>query len=898
MSHPFSTGESRLLSYTLQDFNSTEAQNRLNAANIAAARQANLDAQRAQEASVGALNTAAQTKVADLNKFEQDKYNYAVSQGNTYDPKIYSPTSFSRTGSVGVGNADTGITQRAGTQIVGNSGLQADGTYANTTTVDNLIQTNPSAPKILTSSGQLDQSLIERLRGQGKSDAEIRTIIADPARLASIQQTMSNTGLPSTARTQAAPPSLDQQAENYARSVVPTPNPYAPGAAEAKVAYETAVQNAKNAFYTKTSIDQNNANNAKKTAQEHATQGAASGASTAATQGKSDTAQATIPPTPQDLQHQKEVSTANAALQMMNVPPEAQGVVGAIKSIIDGMGVVPVGQEKTFGQFMKESDIGSFNDAITQTLDQARSDAKTYEKHVEDGLRKQQEDQIKYNTMKEESIQEQLVFAQNKAERDQADTDKKTQDQMTIALALRGGFGSSDGNQQIVEARNKGEQALIDLGKEFAFKRKDASIEFTKLTNDAFNNYTSAFLQANDNLTNRLSNLTLQDISNKQAKASALKGAYKDYMDEIKTGRKDAANLLLKAEEFVAKTTNELRDDKRAQEQLGWKRLEDGITKYGSFMPQGIIDSISKQLPGLDVANIAKTMTLAEMKQFKLKGQGDSGGYTFNPSQFSPTGQPPTFEKFVSDKENAFMSQQANPLMSSVDPKKNFDRSPAAMADYKKEWNTKYQAAVSLNPTEITRRFDRKVMTLTGKPLTTAKSLFNAAMNAGDLAYASQIADNTGDDVDTTTARDFTAALGSRQDIHKMSSLINEFGAMGPLTGRLRNLDPLDDRAVRFKQLITEAVPALARGTFHEVGVLTDTDRDTYTSVVGNPKLTTGQAIQAFNDLQDKIDRNMQNQIQIWDASRKSVGGFKEIYNNLPTLEKPKNYLDSLPSPQ
>ncbi len=99
----------------------------------------------------------------------------------------------------------------------------------------------------------------------------------------------------------------------------------------------------------------------------------------------------------------------------------------------------------------------------------------------------------------------------------------------------------------------------------------------------------------------------------------------------------------------------------------------------------------------------------------------------------------------------------------------------------------------------------------------------------------------------------------------------------------------MDDKAVQFKRYITEVVPGLARGIFLEVGVLTDDDVNRYATTIGNPNLTVGQAKQAFDDLKEIIDQRMQAQINVWDANRKAVGGFKQLYN-----QKPLNVQDAL----
>ncbi len=124
---------------------------------------------------------------------------------------------------------------------------------------------------------------------------------------------------------------------------------------------------------------------------------------------------------------------------------------------------------------------------------------------------------------------------------------------------------------------------------------------------------------------------------------------------------------------------------------------------------------------------------------------------------------------------------------------KTFDRSTKAMADYKKEYDTKYETAVSLNPSEIQKKFARKAATLSGPSRKYSEGIFNEAMANKDYAYAAQIADDTGDDVDPTSSTQFTNALTTRMTVNKMAGLIDDFGAMVP---------PQDDYAILTQWMI------------------------------------------------------------------------------------------------
>lgn len=151
------------------------------------------------------------------------------------------------------------------------------------------------------------------------------------------------------------------------------------------------------------------------------------------------------------------------------------------------------------------------------------------------------------------------------------------------------------------------------------------------------------------NITNQTQE-KLDAISNSiaQAKSERQKGkreALKWGAEQKNLLEKDLGAKITAANYKMMDQQNTLRDDERAQEELGWDRLENVIKTYGSFAPQSLLDSIAKQLPWVDVASLAKQMTLAEMKQFKVKNGGGSGGGgigggSYDPAAVTPEGQP------------------------------------------------------------------------------------------------------------------------------------------------------------------------------------------------------------------------------------------------------------------
>lgn len=245
------------------------------------------------------------------------------------------------------------------------------------------------------------------------------------------------------------------------------------------------------------------------------------------------------------------------------------------------------GQATGQAQFMGGADAKAIStpyDAIQKILDMATATAKSTEASKEAFLQGQFDRNDKTIADQQAVAQAQLEFARHKDERTLADANKKKLDSQTIILALQGGFGSADGNAEIADARLKGEQAIVDLNKEYGFKMADVSLQFTQMHNQAFDKYQTDWLAATDAFEAKVSNLDIQGISNQQAKGTALSNAYKDYVGRIKEARTAHANAIKDATKTVYDAVEQQKvheDAKTAAEQARKDRLqahEDAMT--------------------------------------------------------------------------------------------------------------------------------------------------------------------------------------------------------------------------------------------------------------------------------------------------------------------------------
>lgn len=278
----------------------------------------------------------------------------------------------------------------------------------------------------------------------------------------------------------------------------------------------------------------------------------------------------------------------------------------------------------TFGNDMKAA---KDNFETTNTQLQAAADMNVKLQKDLDEISQQMRDSSLENIAKQQKVNEdRLQWEQTKRERDLKNEERKAVDRKIGEMALIGGFGSYASGQIVDEVRNNFESAISDLSIEFGLQRSESAVRFSAQHNDVMNQYRADSINSLSALTAKLEQIGGQFASNKIAKTNAEKSAWDTF---VKTHTENADKASAKLESYtkdIFGIINQERDDKRAQEQLGWQRLDWAVKTYGTFTPKAILESIGKQLPGVDVAQLSQNMTLAQMKQFKIKSMGGSAG--------------------------------------------------------------------------------------------------------------------------------------------------------------------------------------------------------------------------------------------------------------------------------
>ena len=81
---------------------------------------------------------------------------------------------------------------------------------------------------------------------------------------------------------------------------------------------------------------------------------------------------------------------------------------------------------------------------------------------------------------------------------------------------------------------------------------------------------------------------------------------------------------------------------------------------------------------------------------------------------------------------------------------------------------------------------------------------------------------------------------------------------LGPIEGRIGAINPYYDDYVELESLLQGLTPGVARGTFGEVGVLTDNDINLYKKVIGSPLNTASQIKEQQKNLQKLLYRSFE----------------------------------------
>lgn len=330
--------------------------------------------------------------------------------------------------------------------------------------------------------------------------------------------------------------------------------------------------------------------------------------------------------------------TADAGLMaaVANLPPELQFLgpilqtqLSGLQQSIDQQGDLAKAQLQggtvmIDGKPVQVSGVQSVADQIDKKISAMESSYATMTDKMQGMLDTLKESQEKTLTEQEQSAKDRLGWQEQQMVRKAEDDKRKAVDQRIASLALRGGFGSSAGLQEIDSARMEYEKEINNMQLEFGVQRTELSAKYSALHNEVLTNYTRDSMANVKELYTTLERLEGQSWSNMQAKAKEeanILGAMvtnqtalrNEYAKELSGGAKEIAGMIV---------NKQLTD--RQKQNDAWNQLIQLKTLFGSNVPPSLLKGIAKHIPGMSVDDVAGFKTWAEMKEAMEDGVDSS----------------------------------------------------------------------------------------------------------------------------------------------------------------------------------------------------------------------------------------------------------------------------------
>lgn len=835
---PYYTGEQRLLHVSLEELNKQRAAVGAVAAIPLSKRaaQANASVQNATKPSTGtAVIDPAAASMQRLRQTQEylnqnpsvdptGSINAAAREGQTLAQSYVAP--------VNQGNLDYQAQQA---QFLENyTGTKYNASQGFGTQVNYKIDTTEGSPTKgmviqdggpqVSSSGVMNQSAINTLRKAGLSEEEILANLTSPARNAAISQTMSNTGLEGgTARKSAVV--MDPQ---KAQSILATSrNPEERKAAQAYI--DTQIAGVKG-YAPKENIDQ--FGNKFITYSEDA--GAAANNQVIERQ-RMALEQANRLKTQEQQQKMKEFVAGIDTSAFEMTKNQINEAMGMIKNLSPDL------QSAVLPELLN---LQESNNRITENALQMQSTLPT-DKEIEDQygsfetyINKMDE---KMKTMNEENKRLQLDVADyNKqaleiekkiidhdaavSEQKQIQTNIQNEKMLRRQLNKLGIQTDTVGLDYLNTEIQKGVDALENLKTSNNLVSLKAQLAigqgYALDVRKAISDYDAKDLQITSQTAEALMKVKQSISTAKSDRDKELRSILKDANDKKDENAKEARTMIYNANIKMIDETNKLRDDERAREQLGINMLDKLVDTYGNNVPPSLLETVKKYIPNIDIQDVVKRRTLAQMK----KGAGGTGGITgFSFSQKTPTGKPQTLEQFIETKQKDFNTKMYGP----------------ASPEMRKEWEKEYQAKLAIDTAntaeQLMKEWTIKRAGAGNFPnLGTMKAVeadFQNALKSGELEFARQILDGIGARPRDAIAEKLTNTQQLVADLDGMEDLIESIednvGAF-PTKGKLwtfinENMETTPEYA-KLRQYVDTNLAPYARGVSGDRGATSEPD--------------------------------------------------------------------------
>lgn len=378
---------------------------------------------------------------------------------------------------------------------------------------------------------------------------------------------------------------------------------------------------------------------------------------------------------------------AGASAFFQNLPPEAAALAPYFENILSTISdsqeanaeatnaMLNGGTIDVNGQQVKVKGFNSAYDEMDKKVADMEAGYNTMQEGIQTMLDKVKEQQEKTISEQEDAAKDRLAWQETQMLRQVAKQKQDAVDSRIARLALTGGFGSDGGLREIEETRMEYENRMDDIKTEFGVQKTELAAKFTGLYLEASNNHLTSSIQNIKETAAALERIAGQSMSNKQARNTAEQNVLGKFLDTQAQSRKEYAGTLKDYAVQMQTMLDKDKEDKRAQESLGWTQLKQARDIYGPDVPQAMIDSIAKKLPGVNVREVLQSPTADELKK---RGSGGSGAGGF----YVPTGaEAPTAAMFTN-----VSPQQLNEAVSRIFAPANYGGTAGEREDRKQDY--------------------------------------------------------------------------------------------------------------------------------------------------------------------------------------------------------------------
>src|SRR3990167_4679144 len=291
-------------------------------------------------------------------------------------------------------------------------------------------------------------------------------------------------------------------------------------------------------------------------------------------------------------------------------------------------------------------------------LQQSKDDNKAFFDTILSGYEKDKTDMkdmletiradVSQRVLDEQASSEALLNLQEQKQTRQMEKAKaELVDKMTISLAIRGGFGSVVGNQEISEAEFEAEEAITEMQNEFELKKAQVSLQYTNTYKDIQNKYALDVLTTVKEFNANKNQILLQSHSSQSALDEKLAANHKDLSTNITNLKLEKAKAITDQAIIIRQMLSE---EKTAQRQKEADALDKIEYLSGNYAPEEVSDAIrelSKDVKSFDASTLAGIPPIDVAAKLK-KARGGAGGGIFIPGQDAKPVQ--TYDEFIQDK--------------------------------------------------------------------------------------------------------------------------------------------------------------------------------------------------------------------------------------------------------